>query len=64
MNAYDVASKMRWDIRCDTWAAVPVAQRWFATGEALAHLRFLEDAGDLAGEKINGTTVYGICRAM
>jgi len=36
---------MTWDIDCDTWEAFPLAQRWFATGEAIAHLQFLEKEG-------------------
>jgi glyoxylase-like metal-dependent hydrolase (beta-lactamase superfamily II) len=45
LNAYDVAARMRWDIRAPNWAAFPVAQQWFATGEALAHLRYLGEEG-------------------
>ncbi len=44
-TAYEIASKMTWDIDCDTWNDFPIAQKWFATGEAIAHLRFLEDEG-------------------
>lgn len=47
-HAYDVASRMTWDIDCRTWEAFPLAQKWFATGEALAHLRFLEEEGRVA----------------
>jgi hypothetical protein len=36
---------MTWDIDCENWEAFPIAQRWFATGEAIAHLRFLESEG-------------------
>jgi glyoxylase-like metal-dependent hydrolase (beta-lactamase superfamily II) len=50
MSAYDVAAKMQWDIRCDRWEDFPVAQRWFATGEAISHLRYLEEAGRAARE--------------
>ena len=42
LNAYDIAALMTWDINCETWQDFPIAQRWFATGEAIAHLRFLE----------------------
>jgi glyoxylase-like metal-dependent hydrolase (beta-lactamase superfamily II) len=41
-SAFAVAAQMQWAIKCDSWEEFPVAQRWFATGEALAHLRFLE----------------------
>jgi len=42
-NAYQVASGMSWDINCDSWEQFPLAQKWFATGEAIAHLRYLEE---------------------
>ena len=45
LSAYEVASRMSWDIDCESWELFPVAQKWFATGEALAHLRYLEGEG-------------------
>lgn len=45
LNAYDIAAGMTWDIDCETWADFPIAQKWFATGEAIAHLRYLEGEG-------------------
>jgi glyoxylase-like metal-dependent hydrolase (beta-lactamase superfamily II) len=60
MSAYAVASKMNWDIRCDTWEAFPVAQRWFATGEAISHLRYLEEAGRLVRRSSGNTTHYDL----
>jgi glyoxylase-like metal-dependent hydrolase (beta-lactamase superfamily II) len=47
MTAFEVASRMTWDIKCDDWNDFPVAQRWFATGEAISHLRYLEEAGQV-----------------
>jgi len=44
-NAFQVASEMTWDIAYDSWDLFPMAQKWFATGEAIAHLRFLEEMG-------------------
>ena len=43
MSAYEVASKMSWDINCDSWEEFPMAQKWFATGEAISHVRLLEE---------------------
>jgi len=43
MSAFEVAAHMSWDIDCERWDQFPVAQKWFATGEALAHLRYLEE---------------------
>ena len=36
---------MTWDIRADSWADFPLNQKWFATGEALAHLEYLAEEG-------------------
>ena len=52
-NAYEVASKMSWDIKCDRWEDFPLAQKWFATGEALSHLRYLEEKGTIFTEDRN-----------
>ena len=55
MNAYEIAAGMTWDIDCETWEDFPIAQKWFATGEAIAHLRYLEGEGRIsrdAGQKI------------
>ena len=55
MSAFQVASQMTWDIDSESWDQFPVAQKWFATGEALAHLRLLEEEGKIVrhtGEKL------------
>jgi glyoxylase-like metal-dependent hydrolase (beta-lactamase superfamily II) len=44
-TAYQAASQMTWDIDCARWEDFPIPQKWFATGEALAHLLHLERAG-------------------
>jgi len=44
-NAFQVASEMTWDIDCASWDQFPLAQKWFATGETIAHLRYLEEEG-------------------
>jgi len=53
MSACEVASRMSWDLNCAHWDDFPVAQRWFATGEAISHLRLLEEEGKV-GRKIEG----------
>jgi glyoxylase-like metal-dependent hydrolase (beta-lactamase superfamily II) len=44
-NAYEVASHMKWDVTFDSWDQFPASQKWFATGEAISHLKYLEDKG-------------------
>ena len=58
LNAFQVASRMTWDIAYESWDRFPVAQRWFATGEAISHLRYLEEAGQLIRSTKGGITLY------
>jgi glyoxylase-like metal-dependent hydrolase (beta-lactamase superfamily II) len=44
-SAYQIASLMRWDIIAENWNGFPIMQKWFATGEAIAHLKYLEEEG-------------------
>jgi glyoxylase-like metal-dependent hydrolase (beta-lactamase superfamily II) len=61
-NAHQVASRMTWDIDCESWDAFPVAQKWFATGEAISHLRYLEEDGKLARKVEGKMTLYGLVK--
>jgi len=58
MSAYEVASHMSWDIDCERWDQFPVAQKWFATGEALAHLRYLEEEAKVVRKRVAGTIKF------
>ena len=58
MTAFEVASRMTWDLKCDHWDEFPVAQRWFATGEAISHLRLLEEEGRVGRKTDDKLTVY------
>ena len=49
-NAFQVASQMSWDIICDSWDKFPFSQKWFATGEAIAHLKYLREKGTIRRE--------------
>ncbi len=57
-SAYEVASMMIWDIDCNSWEAFPPSQKYFATAEAVAHLRYLEDSGQVFREKRAGGIVF------
>jgi glyoxylase-like metal-dependent hydrolase (beta-lactamase superfamily II) len=57
-SAYKTASRMTWDIDCSSWADFPVSQKWFATGEAIAHLRYLEDDGRVVRDEYDGCRIY------
>ena len=49
-NAFQVASQMSWDMSYEFWEQFPSAQKWFATGEAIAHLKYLEEEGKIKRE--------------
>lgn len=60
LDAFHVAARMSWDIRCDSWDDFPLAQKWFAQAEALSHLRYLERRGEITRLDDDGLTVYEI----
>lgn len=45
LNAFETAARIHWDIQAQDWQHFPTAQQWFAMGEALSHLRCLEERG-------------------
>jgi hypothetical protein len=53
---------MNWDILCDSWDLFPVSQKWFATGEAIAHLKYLKEKGILRAEMWGGRRVFSLSR--
>ena len=57
-HAFQVASQMSWDIKAESWDHFPVAQKWFATGEALSHLRCLEEEGKVSRRTEGGLTLF------
>jgi len=58
LNAFQIASQMTWDIVCESWDQFPVAQKWFATSEAISHLRYLEEEGRIVRMVMDHTTKY------
>jgi hypothetical protein len=51
---------MTWDIACESWDQFPVAQKWFALGEAIAHLRYLEQDGRIVRRTVNETVEFAV----
>lgn len=58
LHAFQVASRMTWDIKAESWDQFPLAQKWFATGEALAHLIYLEEEGRITRRVENAITLF------
>ncbi len=57
-SAFETAARMTWDIDSDSWEAFPASQKWFATGEAIAHLRYLEEEGQVFRENKRGYVFF------
>lgn len=57
-TAYDIAGQMSWAVRSRTWEEFPPGQKWFAMGEALAHLDWLKAEGRVSRTEENGVFVY------
>ncbi|CEM61999.1 MBL fold metallo-hydrolase [Treponema phagedenis] len=61
LTVRDVTCRMHWDIRAKNWENFPPSQKWFAAGEAAAHLLHLVQLGKVI-ETIddNGVAWYKI----
>lgn len=57
-TAYEVAPRMSWDFSVKDWQQWPIVQRWFATGEALAHLKWLVKEGRAVERSREGRTLF------
>lgn len=47
INAYQVAGLLTWSLRGKKWEDAPKQQKWFAMGEAMAHLEYLVSEGEI-----------------
>ena len=56
LTAYEIAGQMAWSIRCRNWGEFPLTQKFFAVGEALAHLDYLTVRGRLE-RRLDGNQV-------
>lgn len=59
-NAFQVAGQMTWDIDCRTWALFPPIQKLFAFAEGMAHLKYLEEEGQVGWEMDGDGVVFFI----
>lgn len=41
LTPYEIAARMTWAIRVNSWEEFPLAQKWFAVSEATSHLDYL-----------------------
>ena len=57
LTAYQIASRVHWDIEYVSWDRFPFFQKFLAVGETLAHLRFLEKQGQVR-KNIHAETIF------
>jgi glyoxylase-like metal-dependent hydrolase (beta-lactamase superfamily II) len=57
-TAYTIATEMSWDISCESWEEFPILQKWFATGETIAHLKYLFGLGKISRNTDGTFIVY------
>ena len=58
LTGYEIAGRMRWKIRSRSWEDFPLQQKFFAVGEALAHLDYLEVRNRVERRLENGKYRY------
>ncbi len=59
-TAWGVAPDISWDIDCSSWEQFPPPQKWFAVGETIAHLDYLEAEGKIHRKMSNGKILYSL----
>jgi len=57
LNAFQIASRMSWDMSYETIEEFPIFSQWFAFSEALAHLQYLESLGKIRRIQISADRV-------
>lgn len=60
MTVLEVTKKLHWNISSKSWNAFPKSQKWFAAGEAHAHLEHLLAMRKIQRTKKNGILYYYI----
>jgi len=59
-TAYEIAPCVSWDVNYKTWDLFPPAQKWFATGEVIAHITYLERIDMIKRQVKEGTILYSL----
>lgn len=58
LSGYEIAKRVKWRVKYRSWDEYPYAERFFAMGEALAHLKYLEDEGRVEKTFRGGVTLW------
>ena len=59
LTAYQIASRIHWDVDFPSWDRFPAFQKFLAVGETLAHLKFLEEQNQVRKVKQGKALLYG-----
>lgn len=58
LNAYEIAGFLTWSMKGKKWNDAPIQQKWFAVGEALSHLDYLEIKNKVYKKEENNHNIY------
>ncbi|MBI2860444.1 MAG: MBL fold metallo-hydrolase [Chloroflexi bacterium] len=61
-TAFDVAACLTWDAGFGSWQEFPISQKWFAVGETIAHLVYLEREQRVRRDKKDGKVMFSLAR--
>ena len=57
-TAYQTAQTITWDVSYNSWEHFPTPQKFFAFGEVIAHLKYLEGEGAVGSRMRNGQVYF------
>jgi glyoxylase-like metal-dependent hydrolase (beta-lactamase superfamily II) len=59
-TAWEVAPNLSWDMDYRCWELFPPVQKWFALGETVAHLRYLEAVGSIKSRQHKDRLLFSL----
>ena len=59
---YQIASQMTWDMSYEYWEQFPPSQKWFAFGEAAAHIKYLAEKTKVRKERLGQEVVCSLTK--
>lgn len=59
-TTWEVAPYITWDIDVSSWELFPAVQKWFAIGETMAHLNYLEADGRIRRKAEDKKVLYSL----
>jgi glyoxylase-like metal-dependent hydrolase (beta-lactamase superfamily II) len=59
-TAFEIAPYVSWDLDYSSWELFPASQKWFAVGETIAHLKYLEEEAMVQRKTRGGKIVFSL----